>query len=503
MNQRRWGAVLSYVNIILTVVVGLLYTPLMLRLLGQSEYGLYSLIGSVVGYLSVLDMGLGNTLVRYTAKNRVDGTTQREAEMNGLFLTMYSVIGIITFIVGAGIYANMDLLFGETLDAGEMSRARIMMVLLIFNFALSFPFSIFASVLQAYEKFIFLRVSNILRVVLNPLLVLPFLYWGYGSVMMVVVSTLLNFACLFANWFYCWRYLLVKFKRGHFTKPFLREVVIYSFFIFLNAIMDKIYWGTGQFVLGIVSGTVQVAVYAIAMQFMMMFMNFSNAISGVLLPKVTMMVTNRVSTKELTALMIRIGRLQYLVVGYLFVMFLLVGEDFIRLWAGDGYVAAYPIVLLLMAVMLVPLVQNVGITILQAMNLNRYRMTAYTICAFIALLVSFPLAKNYGGIGCAVATAGSLLISTGVIMNRYYAQKVKLDIVQFWQNIGGMSKGMLLLWILVWSVKNILTVAVSWQNFLLMSILSTFLYVVIMYVWCMNENERTLCRMAVNKLCRR
>ena len=196
VNQRRWGALLSYVNIILMVVVGLLYTPLMLRLLGQSEYGLYSLIGSVVGYLSILDMGLGNTLVRYTAKNRVDGTTQREAEMNGLFLMMYSVIGIITLIVGAGIYVNMDLLFGETLDVGEMQRARIMMVLLIFNFALSFPFSIFASILQAYEKFIFLRVSNILRVVLNPLLVLPFLYWGYGSVMMVVVSTLLNFACL-------------------------------------------------------------------------------------------------------------------------------------------------------------------------------------------------------------------------------------------------------------------------------------------------------------------
>lgn len=503
MNQRRWGAVLSYVNIILTVVVGLLYTPLMLRLLGQSEYGLYSLIGSVVGYLSVLDMGLGNTLVRYTAKNRVDGTTQREAEMNGLFLMMYSVIGIITFIVGAGIYVNMDLLFGETLDAGEMQRARIMMVLLIFNFALSFPFSIFASILQAYEKFIFLRVSNILRVVLNPLLVLPFLYWGYGSVMMVVVSTLLNFACLFANWFYCWRYLQVKFRRGHFSKPFLREVAVYSFFIFLNAIMDKIYWGTGQFVLGIVSGTMQVAVYAIAMQFMMMFMNFSCAISGVLLPKVTMMVTNRASAKELTALMIRIGRLQYLVVGYLFVMFLLVGEDFIRLWAGEGYISAYPIVLLLMVAMLVPLVQNVGIAILQAMNLNRYRMTAYTICAFIALVISFPLAKYYGGIGCAVATAGSLFISTGVIMNRYYAQKVKLNIVQFWQNIGGMSKGMLLLWIVVWALESALTLAVSWQNFLLMSILSTFLYVAIMYVWCMNEDERGLCRMAVNKLCRR
>ena len=202
------------------------------------------------------------------------------------------------------------------------------MILLIFNFALSFPLSIFASILQAYEKFIFLRVTNILRVLMNPLLVLPFLYWGYGSVMMVVVSTILNFACLFANWFYCVHYLHVKFARGKFASVFLREIAAYSFFIFLNAIMDKVYWGTGQFVLGMVSGMMEVAIYAIAMQFMMMDMNFSNAISSVMLPKVTMMVTQKATPKQLTDLMIRIGRLQYLVVGYLFIMFALVGRAF-------------------------------------------------------------------------------------------------------------------------------------------------------------------------------
>ena len=72
--------------IIATIVVGLVYTPIMLRLLGQSEYGLYSLMGSLVGYLSVLDMGLGNTIVRYTAKNRADGTAEIEGKLNGLFL---------------------------------------------------------------------------------------------------------------------------------------------------------------------------------------------------------------------------------------------------------------------------------------------------------------------------------------------------------------------------------------------------------------------------------
>lgn len=500
MNQRRWGAILSYVNIVATVAVGLLYTPIMLRLLGQSEYGLYSLIGSVVGYLSVLDMGLGNTIVRYTAKNRVDGTVQKEAELNGLFLQVYSVIGVITFVIGAILYANIDALFGATLTSGEMQRAGIMMILLIFNFALSFPLSIFASILQAYEKFIFLRVTNILRVLLNPLLVLPFLYWGYGSVMMVVVSTILNFACLFANWFYCVHYLHVKFARGKYESVFLREIAAYSFFIFLNAIMDKVYWGTGQFVLGIVSGTVEVAIYAIAMQFMMMDMNFSSAISGVMLPKVTMMVTKNATAKELTDLMIRIGRLQYLVVGYLFIMFALVGREFIALWAGPSYLEAYPIVLLLMAAMLIPLVQNVGIAILQAMNLNRYRMTAYTICAMIALAASFPLAVHFGGLGCAVATASSLFISTGYIMNRYYAKRIHLDIWRFWRNIFSMSKGLLLLALVAFSLQEYMALSISWLHFFELVVMDTVLYTIIMYFVGMNESEKELVRKILRKL---
>lgn len=500
MNQRRWGAILSYVNIIATIVVGLVYTPIMLRLLGQSEYGLYSLMGSLVGYLSVLDMGLGNTIVRYTAKNRADGTAEIEGKLNALFLFIYSIIGIVALGVGLVLYANIENLFGATLSMGEMHRARSMMLLLIFNVAVSFPLSIFSSIMQAYERFIFLRVTNILRVLLNPLLVLPFLYWGYGSVMMVVISTILNLACLLANCFYCFRYLDVHFCRGKFEKSFLYEVAGYSFFIFLNAIMDKVYWGTGQFVLGIVSGTIQVAIYAIAMQFMMMYMNFSTAISSVILPKVTMMVAKHVEVSELTKLMIRIGRLQYLLVGYIFVMFILVGSEFIQLWAGPAYLTAYPIVILLMAALLIPLVQNVGISILQAMNLNRYRMTAYTICAGIALIISFPLAYQFGGIGCAIATAGSLFISTGIIMNRYYANVIHLGIREFWGNIFSMSKGMVVLLILGFALKYSIDPSVSWKNFISYTGTITVFYAAIMYFWCMNDSEKALCQQLIRKI---
>ena len=430
-NQLKIGAILSYVNIIATLVVGLAYTPIMLRLLGQEEFGLYSLIGSMMAYLGVLDMGLGNTIVRYVAKNRAVGNKDNEAQLNGLFLAIYSIIGLVTVIIGCILYINIENMFGETLNADQLSRAKIMMILLIFNFALTFPLSIFASLMQAYERFIFLRFVNILRVILNPMMALPFLYMGYSSITLVVVATILNISCLLSNVYYCFKYLNIRFARGKFEKAFLYEVAGYSFFIFLNAIVDKIYWGTGQFILGIVSGTVQVAIYAIAMQFMMLYMQFSCAISGVLLPKVTMMVAKDVTANELTALMIKIGRLQYIVISYIFIMFLLVGENFLYLWAGKEYLSAYIMILILMFCAIPALIQNVGVAILQAKNLNKFRMLVYTGFAIGNIFVNIFLARLYGGLGCAISTSIAIFISTGLIINWYYWKKIKLDILLF------------------------------------------------------------------------
>ena len=70
MNELKSGAALNYAVILLNIIVGLLYTPYMLRALGQSEYGMYSLVASVISCLTVLDLGLGNAVVRYTAGER-------------------------------------------------------------------------------------------------------------------------------------------------------------------------------------------------------------------------------------------------------------------------------------------------------------------------------------------------------------------------------------------------------------------------------------------------
>ncbi len=501
-NQLKMGAILSYINILAGLVVGLGYTPIMIRLLGQSEFGLYSLIGSLVAYLSVLDMGLGNTIVRYVSKNRAVGDKKSESELNGLFLAVYSVIGLITLAIGSILYFNVDNMFGATLSSDQIERAKIMMILLVFNVAISFPLSVFASLMQAYERFIFLRVFNIISVLLKPMIALPFLFMGYGAVTLVVTATIVNIACLLANVYYCFKYLDIHFKRGHFEKAFLYEISGYAFFIFLSAIMDKIYYGTGQFILGIVSGTIQVAIYAIAMQFLNMYMQFSNAISGVLLPRVTIMVANGATNKDLTDLMIKIGRLQYIIIGYILMMFFLVGKEFLYLWVGESYISAYLMILILMISLFTPLIQNAGIAILQAKNLNRYRMTVYIICAVINIFTSVILAKMYGGMGCAISTAVALLISTGLIMNRYYHKRIGIDIPLFWKNITHMMPSAFILIALVELFHMNVSLEYSWLLFVAKVVVYSLIYMILMYFIAMNGYEKNLCRNAICKVLR-
>lgn len=330
VNQLKAGAVLNYVVIGLNSLVGLLYTPYMLRMMGQSEYGLYSLVASVIAYLTIMDFGFGNAIIRYTAKFRAEGRQQEQYAMFGMFLILYSVIGILAFGAGLGLYFNVEALFGDTMTVVEVERAKVLMIILIFNLAVTFPLSIFGAVVTAYEDFIFQKVVQIVRILLNTVVMICLLKMGYRAVAMVVVQTLFNLVTLLLNYYYCRRKIGIRIVFGRFRWGFLREVTVYSFWIFLNAIMDRIYWGTGQFVLGATVGTAAVAVFAVAIYLKDMYYSFSTSISGVFLPKVTAMITTGASEQTVSDLFIRIGRIQYIVLAYVLSAFILLERLFCR-----------------------------------------------------------------------------------------------------------------------------------------------------------------------------
>ena len=494
VNQLKAGVVLNYVVIILNTVVGLLYTPYMLRMMGQSEYGLYSLVASVIAYLTVLDLGFGNAIVRYTAKFRAEKKTEEQYEMFGMFFLLYLVIGIIAFGIGLGLYFNVGTLFGDTMTAVELGRARIMMLLLVANLAFTFPMSIWGSIIQAYEDFVFQKSLNIFRIILNTAVMICLLHFGYKAVAMVVVQTIFNVLTLVLNFIYCRRKLNIHiyFRFKHFHWGFLKEVAIYSFWIFLNAIMDRVYWSTGQFVLGAIVGTAAVAVFAIAIQLEGMYMQFSTAISSVFLPKVTAMVATNRSRKEISDLFIRTGRIQYIVLAYILSGFIIFGRQFIELWAGADYSDAYIISLLFFIPLTVPLIQNLGITILQARNEMKFRSVLYIIIALVSLAMQIVLTRYFGGIGCAMGVSGALVVGQILIMNVYYRRRQDLDIKTFWKEISKMS---IIPIVLIFSSMLVIRhffALDSWGKLILGIAAFSLVYIPLFFRFSMTDDERNL-----------
>ncbi len=439
INQLKAGAVLSYAVLGLSNLVGLLYTPYMLRMMGQSEYGLYSLVASVVAYLTILDLGFGNAIIRYTAKFRAEGKFEQQYSMFGMFIVLYSVIGLITLVAGLGLYFNVDALFGKSMSADELDKAHTLMLLMIFNLAFTFPFSIFGSIITAYEDFIFQKVIQILRIVLNTLIMILLLKLGYRAIGMVVLITIFNVATQLINFWYCKYRIKIKIYFRKFQWGFLREVAAYSFYLFLGAIIDRLYWSSGQLVLGAFVGTTAVAIFAVAIQLEQMYMGFSTAISGVFLPKVTAMTTQSQSEQAISDLFIRTGRIQYIVMSFILTGFILFGRQFVILWAGANYADVYIIALLFFVPLTIPLVQNLGITILQARNKVRFRALLYIAIALFSLGLQLLLVNKYGAIGCAVAICTALVLGQNVGMNIYYYKKQGINIPKFWKEIGKMT----------------------------------------------------------------
>lgn len=502
VNQLKAGAALNYVILGLNALTGLLYTPYMLRMLGQNEFGIYTLAASVIAYLSLLDFGFGNAVIRYTAKLRAGGDKEGQYSLFGTFTIVYSIIGIIALAVGLVLWANTDNMFGATMTADELGQTRTVILLMVANIAVSFPLGIYGSIITAYENFIFLRVVSIIRIFVSTAVLVLILYCGYKAIGLVVVQTVFNLAGLLINAVYCHKKLRIKMRFNSFNRPLIREIAVYSFWIFLNVIMDRIYWSTGQFVLGVTAGPTTVAIYGIAITIMAIYMSYSTAIAGVLLPRITSMVTLNANDREISDLFIRTGRIQFIIMGLILSGFIVFGGPFIQIWAGADYADAFPIAVIFLSALLIPLIQNVGITILQARNQMRFRSLLYVSIAIATLGAQIVLAPKYGGLGCAFAIGAALLLGQGLIMNIYYQRVQHIDIVRFWREITSMLPVPVLMTAAGLYVIHLLPVLSIGQILLAMAVYIA-VYIPLFWVFSMNTYERSLIRAPFAKVLRK
>ena len=496
-NQLKIGSILSYLQMGLSIIIGLIYTPIMIRVLGKSEYGLYCTVSSAISMLGILSLGFNSGYIRYYSIYKKKNDLEAIKRLNGLFLIIFILIGLIAMICGLFLSLNLSIVFDEGLTDSEYGKAKILMILLTVNLAVSFPMSVFQNIISAHERFIFLKVIGMMRTILSPLVTLPLLLLGYRSIAMVIVSVII---CLVADILYLYYTFFVmkeKFIFNNFEKDIFKGLFVYTIFIAINLIIDQINWNIDKLLIGRFKGTSEVAVYSVGFSLYSYYMMFSTSISNVFTPRIHKIVNSTkndliMQRKQLTELFTKVGRIQFLVLGLIATGVVLFGKYFItEIWTKEGYDNSYYVSLLLIIPASVALIQNLGIEIQRAENKHQFRSIIYFFMALVNMGLSIVLCQLYGSVGSAIGTAISLIFANGIVMNIYYQKRCNIDIVAFWKNIGKQTRG-LIIPVGYGIFYNIIVQVDSLSKFIIGVLTYSCIYVVSVWIISMNECEKNL-----------
>ena len=500
-SQLKIGIVLNYLNMAMGTLIPIFYTPIMLQLLGQNEYGLYKLSGSVTSYLNLISLGLGSAVSRYLIKAKVEQGEDAEERTLGLFVIVFQIIAVVSFIFGVILVFNLHLWYDVSLTVEELNKMRIIVFVLVCNTAISFAVSPYMSVVSTHEKFVFLQVMNIFSTCMTPIVNLMMLCLGYKSIGMAVSSLAMSVLGQFIYMIYIRKKLNVRAQYRDVPFSMLKEIMTFSFWVFVANIVSQLYNSTDTVMIGAIPalGTVGVAIYNVGTTFSSLTTTLTIGVSSLMSPKTSKMVFGGATNNELTDLAIRVGRLQGYIVTLIVTGFVAFGQPFISWYAGEKYTASYWVAIFLLIPSMIPLVQSVCLSIITAQNKHKFRSIVYLGIAIINIIGTWFMMKWMGVIGAALMTGVATMLGQGIVMNWYYAKKIKLEMRRFWKSLLSLYPIPICLCVTV-------LISSKWINFynlgtMIVSIMCyTFLYCVLSWKFVLNEYEKSLIVEPINKL---
>lgn len=500
-SQLRIGIILNYVNLILGNLIPIFYTPVMLSLLGQSEYGLYKLASNVTSYLSLISLGLGSAITRYLIKAREVEGKEAEEKILGLFTRIFQVISMVAFVVGIILTLCLGIWYSDSLTDSELFKMKILVFILVCNMALSFLMTPQVSVVTSHERFIFLQTMNIMSTCVMPILNLVVLFLGFASIGMVVSSLVLNLVIRTCYYIYMRKVLYIKPIFKGMPRNSIKEIMGFSFWVFIANVVGQLYNATDTVMIGAIPAlaTVGVAVYNVGGVFNHVVFSLTTGISSLLAPKTNKMVFQGASNEELTDLAIRIGRLQCYIITLIVTGFICFGQPFIQFYVGEGYEEAYWVAILMMIPNMIPLVQSICLNVIVAQNKHRFRSLVYLGIAIANVIGTWFLMQVMGIVGAALMTGVALIIGQGIIMNWYYHYKTGLNMLKFWREVGKIY----LIPILMCVVTLIVSQFVDFYNFIILIIgilIYTLIYCIVNWFFVMNDYEKDIFRQPVIKV---
>lgn len=430
-KQIRLGAIISYVAIFISILSALFYTPWMKNQIGDAQYALYTLVGSIVS-LFLVDFGLSSSATRFIAKYRTDNDQQSINDILGYIFKLYIFIDMIIIVALVIFYFCIDDIY-TGLNVSE--REILKKIYLIFGSysVLAFPCTPLSGVLNAFERFVELKLCDLFQKLLTIVLIVVALFCGGNIVVLISMNAVAGILAI------AFKFLIINSKhlvRPNFfakNKNLLSDLLHFSIWVTVLALAERMIFSVAPTILGVTSNSIEIARFAPASQLEGYFFTFAFAINGLFLPTVARYEQEE-KEESFEQLMIGVGRYQIIILGLLFTGVCVLAPDFVELWMGPSYRISGYCTILLIFPSLMQYPQQIIKTLMSVRNKVKFQAIIALAIGCINILLSFLLTPKYGALGSSISIMVAYFISF-VLLNIVYNKALKLNLVLFYKKV--------------------------------------------------------------------
>ncbi len=485
-SQLKAGALLSYLTVFVNIAAGLLYTPWMIKSIGNGHYGLYTLSVAVIN-LFLMDFGLGSAVSKFLSRYYACNDQAGARDFLGVAYKIYGGLSAIAFLVLTGVYFFIDAIYVK-LTPDEIAVFKQLYIIISAYSVISFPFLSLNGILLSNEKFIALKMCNLIQKVFTVTLIAFALILGYGVYALVAVNAA---GCLIFTGIklVIVRKANVKVNMRCRKKGLAKDIFAYSLWITVAQLASRCIFLITPTILGIFLGSWEITIFGLASTLEGYTYVFADSMNGMLMPSVTRLVAKGGDSGALTDLMIKVGRLQVYLIGLIVIGFACVGQSFVINWMGEDYALVYACALLMMLPGLLDMPQQIGRTAVQVADHAKLQAYIYAVMAIVNIAMSAVLSKYLGVMGACVSIfLAYMMRSLG--MNIVYHKALHIDVLKYFRDAYARWLVPAAITVLAGVVLNMVLRDEGWIGVAIKTLLLTLIYLAGIYTLSMNTYER-------------
>jgi O-antigen/teichoic acid export membrane protein len=501
-NQLKKGAIMSYVVILFNVVAGLLYTPWMIRKIGSGDYGLYILVTSFIAYF-ISDYGMWQSINKLISQYRAENKNNEISNLLGTATKLYFFLDMVILAVLTIGYFFLNDIFPK-LTVEELVKFKfIYLISVCFNFFL-FPLSFLRGVMVSYEFFFQEKIFNWLDKVLLIVVTVTLLFFNYGLYSLVIAYGLVPLVVNVSKIIFLYR-KGVRLNFKYWSWGIVKKVFSISVWLVIIVLAELIINKLSPSFIASFSNSNEIAIFAVGFSIANYVYAFAGSINGLFLPKVSRM---HVAGQQylMFDLTIKVGRIQFLIIGYLIFGILLTGKAFIIAWLGETFVHSFYVMSLLVLPGFVIYSQPIESTNLFALDKIKYSAMVMIGASITSIILFVLLIPKYGAIGAAISICIANFLFAVIGMNIVYNQILNFDTVRFLKTLLKFFTVYLCISILyllfkTFVIDNYIVLTDRWMQFLINAIVYTILYTILM-LFVLNSYEKKMILSGMNKFFR-